>query len=35
LVGLAQHVLFSEKLTEYCIFTAEKNWSSCYEIVFN
>jgi|688.fasta_scaffold32913_5 cyclopropane fatty-acyl-phospholipid synthase-like methyltransferase len=25
LVGLAQHVLFSEKLTEYCIFTAEKN----------
>jgi hypothetical protein len=25
LVGLAQHVLFSEKLTEYCIFTAEKH----------
>ena len=25
LVGLAQHVLFSEKLTEYCIFTAVKN----------
>lgn len=24
LVGLAQHVLFSERLTEYCIFTAEK-----------
>ena len=24
LVGLAQHTLFSEKLTEYCIFTAEK-----------
>lgn len=23
-VGLAQYVLFSEKLTEYCIFTAEK-----------
>lgn len=25
LVGLAQHVLFTEKLTEYCIFTAEKH----------
>lgn len=24
LVGLAQHQLFSEKLTEYCIFTAQK-----------
>ena len=24
LVGLAQHRLFTEKLTEYCIFTAEK-----------
>ena len=24
LVGLAQHVLFTEKLTEYCIFTAHK-----------
>ncbi len=24
LVGLAQHQLFTEKLTEYCIFTAEK-----------
>ncbi|MGZ4957930.1 MAG: SAM-dependent methyltransferase [Methylomonas sp.] len=24
LVGLAQHVLFTEKLTEYCIFTARK-----------
>lgn len=24
LVGLAQHVLFTEKLTEYCIFTASK-----------
>lgn len=23
-VGLAQHVLFSEKLTEYCIFTGQK-----------
>ena len=25
LVGLAQYQLFTEKLTEYCIFTAEKN----------
>lgn len=25
LVGLAQHRLFSEKLTEYCIFTAQKS----------
>ena len=24
LVGLAQHRLFKEKLTEYCVFTAEK-----------
>lgn len=24
LVGLAQHTLFTEKLTEYCIFTAQK-----------